>query len=109
MKIVITENRLEKLAIKFLNNTFPNFYEDVNYTTDSVGEHKRIEYRAGDGVIMIYGFTNQVLYICGDIVDVIRVIFEDLELVKKIVKKWFEEKFELPVKIMRIVDKNQLN
>ena len=109
MKFLITENRLEKLAIKFLNKEFPSFYEDVNYMTDSSGEHKITNFRAGHGIIMIYGYSNQVLYICEDVVDVIMPIFENHKLIKDVVKMWFEERFELPVHYLRIVDKEKLN
>lgn len=109
MKFLITENRLEKLAIKFLNKEFPSFYEDVNYMTDSSGEHKIINFRAGNGIIMIYGHTNQVLYICEDVVDVIMPIFENHKLIKDVVKIWFKQRFELPIHMIRIVNKEQLN
>jgi len=109
MKFLITENRLEKLAIKFLNKEFPSFYEDVNYMTDSSGEHKIINFRAGNGIIMIYGHTNQVLYICEDVVDVIMPIFENHKQLKQLVGKWFSEKFELPVEVVHHVDKDRLN
>ena len=65
MKIIITEDKRDRLAKQVLTNEFSNMYEDVNYVTDSLGERKRIEYRNGYGTIMLY--MSGVLYICEDI------------------------------------------
>ena len=51
MKIVIKEDKRDRLAKQLLTDEFSGMYEDVNYYTDSVGEKMRIEYRNGDGAV----------------------------------------------------------
>lgn len=109
MKLVITESRRDKLAKQELDKEFSGMYEDVNYTTDSTGEHKRIDFRNGDGVIMIYGDTRKVLYICEDVVKPIVFFGYTPQQLKQLVGEWFSEKFELPVEVVHHVDKDRLN
>ena len=109
MKLVITESRRDKLAKQELDKEFSGMYEDVNYTTDSTGEHKRIDFRNGDGVIMIYGDTKKVLYICEDVVKPIVFFGYTPQQLKQLVGEWFSEKFELPVEVVHHVDKDRLN
>jgi hypothetical protein len=82
-------------------------YEDVNYVTDSMGEKKRIEYRNGDGVIMLY--MSGILYICDDVIKPIIYFSYTPHQVKMLVKEWFSDKFELPVNIIQHVNKGLLN
>ena len=58
MKILIKEDKRDRIAKRLLTEEFSGMYEDVNYMTDSRGEHKTIEYRNGEGIIMIYGNTD---------------------------------------------------
>ena len=109
MKIVITESRRDRLAKQVLTDEFSNMYEDVNYMTDSNGEQKRIDYRNGDGVIMIYGDRSESLYICEDVVQPIIFFGYTPQEVKQLIGEWFSDKFELPVKIVHHVDKDRLN
>jgi hypothetical protein len=109
MKILIRENKRDRLAKQELEKEFSGMYEDVNYTTDSRGEHKRIEYRNGDGVIMIYGDTDKILYICEDVVSPISYFGYDDREINNIVGEWFSEFFELPIHKVRQVDKGLLN
>ena len=109
MRLVITESRRDKLAKQELDKEFSGMYEDVNYTTDSTGEHKRIDFRNGDGVIMIYGDTRKVLYICEDVVKPIVFFGYTPQQLKQLVGEWFSEKFELPVEVVHHVDKDRLN
>jgi hypothetical protein len=107
MKIVIKEDRRDKLAKQELDKEFSGMYEDVNYLTDSMGEKKRIEYRNGDGVIMLY--MSEILYICEDVTRPIIYFGYKPQQVKQLVGEWFSEFFELPVKIIQHVNKELLN
>lgn len=109
MKIVITESRRDRLAKQVLTDEFSNMYEDVNYMTDSTGEQKRIEYRNGDGVIMLYGDRHNALYICEDVTRPLEFFSYTPQEVKRVVGEWFSQTFELPVKIVRHVNKSVLN
>lgn len=109
MKIVITESRRDRLAKQVLTDEFSNMYEDVNYMTDSNGEQKRIDYRNGDGVIMIYGDRNNTLYICDDVTRPLEFFSYTPQEVKRVVGEWFSQTFELPVKIVQHVNKSVLN
>ena len=109
MKIVITESRRDRLAKQVLSDEFSNMYEDVNYMTDSTGEQKRIEYRNGDGVIMLYGDRHNALYICDDVTRPLEFFSYTPQEVKRVVGEWFSQTFELPVKIVQHVYKSVLN
>jgi hypothetical protein len=109
MKVVITESRRERLAKQELEKEVSNMYEDVNYMTDSRGEHKRIEYRNGDGVIMVYGNTDKILYISEDVVKPIIFFGYTPQELKRVIGEWFSEFFELPVHYVHHVNKSVLN
>ena len=109
MKVVITESRRERLAKQELEKELSNMYEDVNYMTDSRGEHKRIEYRNGDGVIMVYGNTDKILYISEDVVKPIIFFGYTPQELKRVIGEWFSEFFELPVHYVHHVNKSVLN
>jgi len=109
MKVVITESRREMLAKQELEKEFSNMYEDVNYMTDSRGEHKRIEYRNGDGVIMVYGDSDKILYISEDMVRPIIYFGYTPPELKRVIGEWFSEFFELPVHYVHHVNKSTLN
>lgn len=107
MKILIKEDKRDRLAKQELDKEFSGMYEDVNYVTDSMGERKRIEYRNGDGVIMLY--MSKILYICEDVVKPIIYFGYKPQQVKQLVGEWFSEFFELPVEIIQHVNKELLN
>jgi hypothetical protein len=109
MKVVITESRRERLAKQELEKEFSGMYEDVNYMTDSRGEHKRIEYRNGDGVIMVYGDSDKILYISEDMVRPIIYFGYTPPELKRVIGEWFSEFFELPVHYVHHVNKSTLN
>ena len=109
MKIIIREDKRNKLAKQILTDEFSGMYEDVNYITDSVGEQKTIEYRNGDGVIMIYGDRSNALYICDDVTQPLNIFSYESQQLKDIVGEWFSEFFELPVKFVYQVNKQKLN
>jgi len=109
MKIVIKEDKRDRLAKQILTEEFSNMYEDVNYQTDSNGEQMVIYYRNGDGTIMIYGDKVKSLYICEDVTRPIRMLSYSPKQVKNVVGEWFSEFFELPVEIVQHVNKEVLN
>ena len=109
MKVVITESRRDKLAKQELDKEFSGMYEDVNYMTDSRGGHKTIEYRNGDGVIIVYGDTDKILYICEDVVKPIIFFGYTPQELKRVIGEWFSEFFELPVHYVHHVNKSVLN
>jgi hypothetical protein len=109
MKIVIKEDKRDRIAKRLLTEEFSGMYEDVNYVTDSMGERKTISYRNGDGVIMIYNEGADVLYICDDVVKPIIYFSYTPHQVKMLIKEWFSEKFELPVNIIHHTVKGLLN
>jgi hypothetical protein len=84
-------------------------YEDVNYMTDSNGEQKRIDYRNGDGVIMLYGGRSNALYICEDVTRPLRMLSYTPHELKRVIGEWFSEFFGLPVDIVQHVNKSVLN
>ena len=107
MKILIKEDKRDRLAKMMLTDEFSGMYEDVRYITDSRGERKRIDYSNGNGVIMIYG--SGTLYICEDVTQPLRALGYPPHKVKKVIGEWFSEFFELPVNIIQHVDKRLLN
>ena len=109
MKIVIREDKRDRIAKRLLTEEFSGMYEDVNYITDSMGERKTISYRNGDGVIMIYNEGADVLYICDDVIKPIIYFSYTPHQVKMLIKEWFSEKFELPVNIIHHTVKGLLN
>jgi len=109
MKILIKENKRDRLAKQILTDEFSEMYEDVGYITDSTGERKTISYSNGDGIIMLYGERNKVLYICEDVTQPLRLLSYTPQQLKNVVGEWFSEFFELPVEIVHHVDKDNLN
>ena len=109
MKLIIKEDRRDRIAKKVLTDEFSNLYEDVNYQTDSNGEQRIINYRNGDGIVMIYGDRNESLYICEDITNPLRVLTYTPQQLKNVIGEWFSEFFELPVENVHHVNKDKLN
>lgn len=109
MKILIREDKRDRLAKQMLTDEFSGMYEDVNYMTDSRGEQKTIEYRNGDGVIMFYGDRASALYICEDVTRPLIILSYTPQQLKKVIGEWFSEFFELPVEIVQHVNKSTLN
>jgi hypothetical protein len=106
---MIREDKRDRIAKRLLTEEFSGMYEDVNYITDGVGKQKRIDYRNGDGVIMIYGDRNKALYICEDITRPLNLLSYTPKQLKDVVGEWFSEFFELPVEIVQHVNKDRLN
>jgi len=109
MRILIREDKRDIMAKMMLTDEFSGMYKDVNYVTDSTGEHKTIEYRNGDGVIMLYGDRSEALYICEDVTRPLRILSYTPQELKQVIGEWFSEFFELPVEIVQHVNKSVLN
>ena len=108
MKILIKEDKRDRIAKQILTEEFSEMYGDNNHYTDSRGGQLSIEYRNGDGVIMIYGDTNKVLYICEDVTQPLKLLSYTPQQLKNIVGEWFSEFFKLPVEIIYHVNKDKL-
>ena len=110
MKIIIREDKRDRLAKQILTDEFSGLYKDKNYTRDSVGTQLSIRYGNVDyGTIMIYGDRSEVLYICEDVTKPIIYFSYTPQQLKNIVGEWFSETFGLPVKIVQHVDKDRLD
>ena len=109
MKIVIKEDKRDRLAKQILTEEFSGMDKDVNYQTDSTGGQMIVHYRNGDGTIMIYGDKVKSLYICEDVTRPIRMLSYTPKQVKDVVGEWFSEFFELPVEIVHHVNKEVLS
>jgi hypothetical protein len=109
MKIVIREDKRDRIAKRLLTDEFSGMYEDVSYMTDSRGEHKIINYRNGEGIIMTYGDTDNILYICEDVTRPLNLLSYTPKQLKDVIGEWFSEFFELPVQYIHHVNKSVLN
>jgi len=109
MKIVIKEDKRDRIAKQILTEEFSGMDKDVNYQTDSMGEQMVIYYSNNDGTIMIYGSAAKSLYICEDVISPIRMLSYTPKQVKDVVGEWFSEFFELPVELVHQVNKEVLN
>ena len=89
MKIVIKEDKRDRIAKRLLTEEFSGMYEDVNSQTDSNGVQTAIHYRNGDGTIMIYGDRSKSLYICEDVIRPIRMLSYTPKQVKDVIGEWF--------------------
>jgi hypothetical protein len=94
MKFVITENKLERLAIKWLNE---NYGDLEPFETEKYPDY--IFYRKGDEVIFDYNKKNKVVYVS---YDEIWSFFEsffgmDYQQIRDITKDWVEEHYKLRV------------
>ncbi len=109
MKILIREDKRDMLAKKILTNEFSDMDSNASYIRDGIGRQKRIEFLNGDGVIMIYGERNKVLYICEDITSPIIYFSYTPQQLKDVIGEWFSETFELPVETVHHVHISQMN
>jgi hypothetical protein len=111
MKLLIKESRRDQLAIKNLNKTFSKM--DIQTRPITNGQGKKvflINYRNGDGIIMVYNKYLNTLSICDDILAPIVWFSYTMDESKLLVKHWFEDKFKLPVKIVHYMeDKEDLS
>jgi hypothetical protein len=94
MKYIITESRLEKLAINWLNN---NYGDLEPYETEEEPDY--IFYKKGNRVIFEYNKNSGAIYVD---YDEIWTIFEayftmEYEQIQHIIKMWVEGQYNLSV------------
>jgi hypothetical protein len=109
MKILIREDKRDMLAKKLLTKEFYGMDENVSYIRDGLGKQKRIEFLNSDGVIMIYGGRNKVLYICENITNPIIYFSYTPQQLKNVIGEWFSETYKLPVETVHHVHISQMN
>jgi hypothetical protein len=94
MKIIITESRLDRLAINWLND---NFGDLEPFESDIHPNH--IFYRKGDEIIFEYNKNNGIVYVD---YDEIWLFFESYFSMKDnqiqyLIKIWIEERYNLEI------------
>jgi hypothetical protein len=94
MKIIITESRLERLAINWLND---NYGDLEPYETEEEPDY--IFYKKGNRVIFEYNKNSEAIYVN---YDEIWKIFDDYftmeyEQIQHIIKMWVEGQYNLSV------------
>jgi len=94
MKVVITENRLERIAIKWLSDNYGDLepFESEKYPDN-------IFYRKGDNVIFEYNKKNGVVYIDYNEIWSFFESYFDMEYlqIQDLTKIWVEEHYNLRV------------
>ena len=92
MKYIITESKLDKVVIKYLNNEYGDLEE---YRTD---EHPNSVYLVKDNkVYMELDTKYNGLYVDYTTIweDLINIIGRKYDEIKRIIKKWVEETYKL--------------
>ena len=94
MKIIITENRLEQVAINWLNKNYGDLEE---FETDKYPDF--IFYRKGDKIIFDYNIRSETVHVS---YDEIWSFFEsyfgmEYEQIQDLTKVWVEERYNLRV------------
>jgi hypothetical protein len=94
LKIIITENKLEKVAIKWLNDNFGNLKSNKIRIFPNT-----IFYKKGDKIIFEYNKKNGCVYISYDeIWSVFKSYFNmNPQQIQNITKIWVEEHYNLKV------------
>lgn len=109
MKILIKESKRDVLAKQMLNKKLSNLNIVEDDYKDSIGVHRRLLFDNNDGVIMVWGDSNNILYICSDIVDDLTILSYTNYKLNDVVGQWFSETFDLSVNRVRLVPKFSLN
>ena len=89
MKYIITENRLEKMAIRFLDNEYGDL--EVSKSRD------RTYFRRNGRIIMEKGDDSRYIWVRHDKIwaDLERIFGLDHEGVRNVIKKWVDEKYDI--------------
>ena len=109
MKILINENRIQSLVNKLLDEEFGELYEYNEYTTDSTGEWKTTFYSKDGKIVIIYRHDVEFLYIAEEYVNSLNVFAFNVDENEKLIKDWFQSRYELPVRTVTILEVNNLN
>ena len=103
MKILINENRIQSLVNKLLDEEFGELYEYNEYTTDSTGEWKTTFYSKDGKIVIIYRHDVEFLYIAEEYVNSLNVFAFNVDENEKLIKDWFQSRYELPVRTVTIL------
>jgi hypothetical protein len=105
MKIIITENKLEKVAIKWLNDNFGNLKSNKIRIFPNT-----IFYKKGDKIIFEYNKKNGCVYISYDeIWSVFKSYFNmNPQQIQNITKIWVEEHYNLKVTTTQLKDPSRM-
>lgn len=96
MKVIITENRLERIAIKWLND---NYGDLESYERDIYPSY--IFFKKDDSNIFNYSKKYGIVVISyGDVWQFLESMFNmDEEQIQDITKKWIEKQYNLEVNL----------
>ncbi len=95
MKIIITENKLEQVAINWLNKNYGDLEE-----FDMPRQYPNyLYYKKGDKIIFSYNKKNRDVYISYDEIWSIFVSFFGMnnQQIRDLTKRWVEERYNLDV------------
>jgi hypothetical protein len=109
MKMLIKESKRDVLAKQMLNKKFPDLNVNEDDYEDSNGVHRRLLFDNNDGVIMVWSDSNNILYVCWDVVDDLKILSYTNYKLNNVVEQWFSETFNLSVNRVRVVPKFSLN
>lgn len=109
MKIIIKEDKRDRLAKRILTDEFSDISQETFGYKDSMGGNERISFYNGDNIIMLYGVRTKSLYFCDDVTQpILYFSYGRIEL-KRIVSEWFSDTFGLPVTNSHYVRQELLN
>jgi 5'-3' exonuclease len=109
MKVLIKENRIQNLINNILNDEFGELYEYRGYTTDSTGEWLTIRYLKDGQNVIIYRDDKDLLYVATEELSKLNMFDFDYDELRKVVGRWFESTYELPVDTVIIISTKGLN
>jgi hypothetical protein len=94
MKIIISENKIEKIALKWLDKT----YGDLEIV-DEKKYPENIDYRKGGEMIFNYNIKTNVVYINNSFIwfDLRNHFGMTYKQIQRLTKKWIEDRFGLKV------------
>ena len=109
MKIIIKESKVQQLINNILNDELTELYEYKGYTTDSTGEWMTIRYMKDGQIVMIYRDDRDLLYVATEELSGLNIFDLEYNELQKVVGRWFESTYELPVDMVMIISTNALN
>ena len=92
-----------------MDEEFGELYEYNEYTTDSTGEWKTTFYSKDGKIVIIYRHDVEFLYIAEEYVNSLNVFAFNVDENEKLIKDWFQSRYELPVRTVTILEVNKLN